>query len=129
MDIEEAIRNPTIGNIGIAGLSVGLDLFGYSLLKGAYKTYKATRALSKAKKAYTAGTGSRAALTAAEQEATRVLGKTGIGQLDAAINTAQQSLDYNENQEKDDAPFNIVEVVNNIEDRIKHPLNYINIQK
>lgn len=40
MDIGAAIENPTWGNAGTALASVGLDLLGGSLIKGAYKTYK-----------------------------------------------------------------------------------------
>lgn len=40
MDIGTAIEDPTWRNTGTALASVGLDLLGGSLIKGAYKTYK-----------------------------------------------------------------------------------------
>lgn len=40
MDIGTAIEDPTWRNAGTALASVGLDLLGGSIIKGAYKTYK-----------------------------------------------------------------------------------------
>lgn len=40
MDVEEAIREPTFGNIAVATLSVGADFLGGSLIKGALKAAK-----------------------------------------------------------------------------------------
>ena len=51
MDIEDAIKNPTPLNIGMAGLSTVADIFGASLLKGLYKGGKALRTFNKLSKA------------------------------------------------------------------------------
>ena len=55
MDIEEAIRNPTFGNIAFATGSVIADFFGGSLIKGAIKggikAARATKAIERAEKA------------------------------------------------------------------------------
>lgn len=48
MDLEEAIRNPTIGNIGMAALSIITDVFGGSLIKGAMKGAKVANKARKA---------------------------------------------------------------------------------
>jgi phospholipase/lecithinase/hemolysin len=49
MDVYEAVKNPTGGNIANAAISVGADIFGYRLLKNAGKGYKALKAARKAK--------------------------------------------------------------------------------
>lgn len=51
MDIGTAIENPTWGNAGTALASVGLDLLGGSLIKGAYKTYKHVKKVEQLKEA------------------------------------------------------------------------------
>lgn len=55
MDIEEAIRNPSIENIAWAAGSIAMDLLGGSLIKGAMKSAKAaskaTKLVEKANKA------------------------------------------------------------------------------
>ena len=53
MDIEEAIRNPSIGTVGSAALSLGLDLIGGSLVKGlvrAARVAKAAKTVNKLEK-------------------------------------------------------------------------------
>lgn len=49
MDVYEAVKNPTGGNIANAAISVGADIFGYRLLKNAGKAYKTLKAARKAK--------------------------------------------------------------------------------
>lgn len=51
VDIEEAIRNPTFGNIAWAAISTASDIFGGSLIKGALKGAKAASKARKAVKA------------------------------------------------------------------------------
>lgn len=48
MEIEDAIREPSLMNIGSAAFSVGTDLLGLSLLRGGVKAYKLARAAKKA---------------------------------------------------------------------------------
>lgn len=48
MDVYEAVKNPTGGNVANAAISVGADIFGYRLLKNAGKAYKALKAVKKA---------------------------------------------------------------------------------
>lgn len=48
MEIEDAIRKPSLRNIGSAAFSVGADLLGISFLRGGVKAYKLARAAKKA---------------------------------------------------------------------------------
>lgn len=48
MEIEDAIREPSLWNIGSAAFSVGTDLLGLSVLRGGVKAYKLARAAEKA---------------------------------------------------------------------------------
>lgn len=48
MEIEDAIREPSLSNIGSAAFSVGTDLLGLSLLRGGVKAYRLARAAKKA---------------------------------------------------------------------------------
>lgn len=51
MDIEEAVRNPTFGNIAWAAISTASDIFGGFLIKGALKSAKVAHKAQKAIKA------------------------------------------------------------------------------
>lgn len=65
MDIEEAYRNPSFANIAKAGISGIADIFGGSIIKGAYKGVKAgIKAYKASKAAKAAGTASRASTVA-----------------------------------------------------------------
>lgn len=48
MDVYEAVKNPSLANIGSAALSVGMDLTGLGVAKGLYKGIKTARAVAKA---------------------------------------------------------------------------------
>lgn len=50
MDIKEAIQNPSLGNIGTAGLSLLSDISGTSLVRGAFKASNYASKLRKARK-------------------------------------------------------------------------------
>lgn len=48
MEIEDAVRKPSLRNIGSAAFSVGTDLLGLSLLRGGVKAYRLARAAERA---------------------------------------------------------------------------------
>lgn len=54
MEIEDAIREPSLKNIGSAAFSVGTDLLGISLLRGGVKAYRLAKAANKAAKEFKA---------------------------------------------------------------------------
>lgn len=59
MEIEDAIRKPSLRNIGSAAFSVGTDLLGLSLLRGGVKAYRLARAAKKASEEFNAINSSR----------------------------------------------------------------------
>ena len=54
MEIEDAVREPSLRNIGSAAVSVGTDLLGLSLLRGGIKAYRLAKAANKAAKKFSA---------------------------------------------------------------------------
>lgn len=54
MEIEDAIREPSLSNIGNAAFSVGTDLLGLSLLRGGVKAYRLAKAAKKAHREFKA---------------------------------------------------------------------------
>lgn len=54
MEIEDAVREPSLRNIGSAAFSVGTDLLGLSLLRGGIKAYRLAKAANKAAKKFSA---------------------------------------------------------------------------